>query len=971
MKAIKWLLFALIISMVSCTGTQFKTRQITDPNGYTYETVTNDPAGLQIYTLENGLKVYLSVNKIEPRIMTLIGIRAGSNSDPVETTGLAHYFEHLMFKGTSSYGTANWEKEKPLLDSISDLFEKHRQETDTLKRIEIYRQIDNISFRAAEYAIPNEYDKMMTDIGAKYTNAFTSNELTAYMNDIPANEIRKWLELEVNRLEETVLRLFHTELETVYEEFNMYQDHDDSRASEVFFRALFPTHPSGRSVIGYPEHLKNPSMVNILEFKDTWYVPNNMVICMSGDLDPETTIQMIDETFGKFPSKKLPELHEIVEDPITEPVIKEMFGPDAENMLMGYRCGGEHSSDKHYMYLISRLLYNGQAGLMDIDLIQGQKVLDGYCYASFDSQYGSLFFEITPKSGQTLEEARDLVLGEIEKIKRGDFSDWMLEAIANQYRLSLLRRFEDNWRAFEFLDAFILNTEWSDELSFPDKLEKVTKQEIIDFANDFFRDNYVVVYKRKGKAEGLVKVKKPPITPIAINRYDESKYYTEWKEIPADTILPVFVDFESTVHTTEFANGVEFNYVRNNENDLFTLYYIIDVGKSNDLKIPVAVNYLPYIGTSNHTATELKQELFRYGLSTSVSSGRDRSWIYISGLSKNYNKGVEIMEEILNHSVADTSSFRKYAEGIIKEREDAKLNKYAIINGGLRNYAKYGRISPFTDIISSEELFVLDPDKLTALTRTLCTYPHRIFYFGPDKPEEVESVVRRHHQLPEEIIPIPEEKIYPELDIDENRVLLADYDMSQVNLIMLSKGVPFSQDVYIGSQLFNQYFEYIIYQEIREARGMAYAAWASYEQPNRADRSFFIRGYVGTQVDKMGMASSTMKDNLTNLIKNQNSLDIARRSIQHTIASERINRTDLFFRWLDYQDLGIDHDIRKDIYNMMETVSLEDISTFFDTYIKDKSYAYLIVGNVDEMDRNVLNSLGEVTEFSLEELFGY
>ena len=217
----------------------------------------------------------------------------------------------------------------------------------------------------------------MTDIGAKYTNAFTSNELTAYMNDIPSNEIKKWLILEANRLEGTALRLFHTELETVYEEFNMYQDRDESRAFETLDRALFPTHPSGRSVIGYPEHLKNPSMVNIMKFKDTWYVPNNMVICMSGDLDPEKTIIMIDETFGEFPSKELPVLPETVEQPVKEPVIKEISGPDAEILLMGYRCGGEHSSDKPYISLISSILYNGQAGLIDIDLIQEQKILDG------------------------------------------------------------------------------------------------------------------------------------------------------------------------------------------------------------------------------------------------------------------------------------------------------------------------------------------------------------------------------------------------------------------------------------------------------------------------------------------------------------------------------------------------------------------------------------------------------------------
>ena len=432
MKTLRLLFIAVIIVAASCTSEKHQVKQLTDSNGYMYEMVTNDPTDLRIYTLNNGLKAYLSVNKTEPRIMTLIGYRAGSNNDPAETTGLAHYFEHLMFKGTSSYGTVEWEKEKPLLDSISVLFEMHMNETNEAERLEIYKQIDALSVEAAQYAIPNEYDKMMTDIGATMTNAFTSNEVTAYMNDIPSNEIKKWLVLEADRLKETALRLFHTELETVYEEFNMYQDMDQSRAYEAFYRALFPTHPLGRDVIGYPEHLKNPSMVNIMEFKDTWYVPNNMVICMSGDLDPETTIRMIDESFGEFEAKELPDLPEIIEEPMAEPVVREIHGPDAEFMMMGFRCSGEHSTHKILITLISEILFNGQAGLIDINLIQEQKVLDAYCYPNFNTDYGELSFMVNPITDQSLEEAKDLILEEIEKVKQGDFPEWILEAIVNQ-----------------------------------------------------------------------------------------------------------------------------------------------------------------------------------------------------------------------------------------------------------------------------------------------------------------------------------------------------------------------------------------------------------------------------------------------------------------------------------------------------------------------------------------------------------
>ena len=217
----------------------------------------------------------------------------------------------------------------------------------------------------------------------------------------------------------------------------------------------------------------------------------------------------------------------ITEEPIKVPVIEDVLGPDAETMFMAYRCNGEHSSDKIYIDLISKILYNGMAGLIDIDLIQEQEILDGYCYSNFNTQYGVLFFSMNPKEDQTLEDLKDLVLKEIEKVKQGDFPDWMLEAIANQNRLGLLRRFQDNFRAFDFLDAFIMEKEWRNELTYPDELEKISKVDIVDFANKFFKDNYVIVNKREGKAEGLVKVEKPEITAININRDDESTFYTD------------------------------------------------------------------------------------------------------------------------------------------------------------------------------------------------------------------------------------------------------------------------------------------------------------------------------------------------------------------------------------------------------------------------------------------------------------
>ncbi|MDZ7612972.1 MAG: pitrilysin family protein [Flavobacteriaceae bacterium] len=276
----------------------------TDKNGFSYEEVNNDPSGLRLYTLENGLKVYLSQNSDEPKIQTYVAVRAGSNYDPAETTGLAHYLEHMLFKGTSEFGTQDWGKEKILLDSISKLYELHRLEKDPLKKKEIYRQIDKVSFEASGFAIANEYDKMSGSMGAQETNAHTWFEETVYHNKIPQNELEKWAKMESDRFDELVLRLFHTELEAVYEEFNMGQDSDFRKKYMAMLEGLFPNHPYGQqTTIGTSEHLKNPSLVAIHDYFEKYYVPGNMAVVLVGNLDFDKTIQLISDTFGKLQGK--------------------------------------------------------------------------------------------------------------------------------------------------------------------------------------------------------------------------------------------------------------------------------------------------------------------------------------------------------------------------------------------------------------------------------------------------------------------------------------------------------------------------------------------------------------------------------------------------------------------------------------------------------------------------------------------
>lgn len=216
------------------------------PKDYRYTTVPNDPLKARIYTLDNGLKVYMTVNKEKPRIQTFIAVRVGGKNDPAETTGLAHYFEHLMFKGTKRFGTQNYEAEKPLLDQIEQQFEIYRKTTDSVARKNIYHVIDSLSYEASKLSIPNEYDKLMAAIGANGTNAYTSFDVTCYIEDIPSNQVENWAKIQADRFENNVIRRFHTELETVYEEKNMSLTRDPRKVYEATLSALFPTTPTAR-----------------------------------------------------------------------------------------------------------------------------------------------------------------------------------------------------------------------------------------------------------------------------------------------------------------------------------------------------------------------------------------------------------------------------------------------------------------------------------------------------------------------------------------------------------------------------------------------------------------------------------------------------------------------------------------------------------------------------------------------------
>lgn len=944
---------------------------------YPYESVEDDPLQTRIYKLENGLTVYLSLNRDEPRIQTNIAVRAGSKYDPAETSGLAHYLEHMLFKGNSRIASLNWTEEKKILEQISDLYEKHRLTDDPVVKEDIYARIDSLSQTAAQYVASNEYDKMISSLGAKGTNAYTSNERTVYVNDIPTVELQKWLELESVRFSELTLRLFHTELEAVYEEFNRSQDSDYRKQYYAMLELLFPNHQYGtQHTIGTGEHLKNPSMVKIHEYFNTYYVPNNMAIALAGDLDYDKTIELIDKYFGDWQPRQLPTYVPPREEPIKNILSKEVYGPNTERVNVGFRFGGVDTEDAKYLKLIDGILSNGKAGLLDINLIQKQELIKASSYASIMKDYSFLYLSATPKDGQTLEEARDLLLAQVEMIKKGKFEDWLPEAVVNNFKLQETRFADYNsFRAYMLVNAFILEQDWENYINLNDKLETFSKKQIVEFANKNFGENYAVVYKRTGEDTTIYKVEKPKITPVDINRDTQSVFAQHFDSLPEERLEPMFLDYEKDIQQSELKPGLRFYSVENETNDLFSMRYIFEMGKNHDLELALAINYLPFIGTSELTAEELTKEFFKIGIDYSVYTSDDRIYVTLSGLQENMDPGLALFEGLLNDPKPDQEALDKLIENKVKERNDQKKDKNSIHRQAMYSYGKHGSTNPFNNILDHQEMKAINAEKLTERIKHLSDYEHIVFFYGSLEDDEVKELINKHHAVPEKFTPYPKEKPFEEKDNEKPLVYYVNYDMVQTELMMISKSVTFNKDILSNASIFNEYFgsglSSIIFQEIRESKALAYAAYAYFDTPDEMDESFYLNAYVGTQTNKLGQATEAILELLNNMPMAEDQFEDSRLAALKKIETDRITRESIFWNYFRNKQLGIDYDIRKDRYQALQKMTIQDLKSFFDKHVKGKNYTFLVIGKKGEVDMVALEKLGEVRELTLEEIFGF
>lgn len=947
---------------------------------YHYSSVPGDPMHTRIYTLDNGLKVYMSVNHATPRLQTYIAVKTGSRNDPPETTGLAHYLEHLMFKGTTHFGSSNVATEAPLLDSIENRFERYRHIINPELRKKAYHEIDSISQIAARYNIPNEYDKMMAAIGSEGSNAYTSEDVTCYVENIPANEIDTWTRIQADRFKNMVIRGFHTELEAVYEEYNIGLANDEEKQWVALSKKLFPHHPYGtQTTIGTQEHLKNPSITNIKNYFHRYYVPNNIAICLAGDFDPDKTIAIIDKYFGDWKRNdnlSYPQYAPL--KPLVAPVDTMVTGLEAPNVMVGWRTNAAASAQTDTLNVIANMLSNGKAGLFDLDLNTPMKVMSAQAGMMPNHDYGSFILQGMPKEGQDNREVRSLMMSEIDKLKKGQFSDDLLPSVVNNMKLDYYQSLRKNSsRANQFVQSFINDVKWEDDVHSLDRISKMTKQQIVAFANRFFTDGYVTVFKIQGNDTTIHKIEKPQITPIPTNNDKQSAFLKEIVNTKPEPIQPKFVDFKRDLTATHTRRGLDYLYRKNTNDNLFSLTYHYPFGDESDNHYAVAADYLNYVGTDKLSNERINQLFYKLACNYSVSVSDNAIDISLSGLNSNMPQAVKLLESFIQGARADKESYNKYVGLVLKSRADSKGNQRA-------NYSalcKLGEFGPYNaqlNILSEQQLRNADPQALLNKLKQLNNYKATVLYFGPSDMKSVDGIISTVHTTPKTYAKLPVTKFYLHQPVNKTEVWIAPYDAKNIYMTMYhNDGTKWTPEKEALEELFNEYFgggmNAIVFQELREARGLAYSAGARYSASMAhpyADSENFST-YIITQNDKMMDCINEFNKLLNDMPTREAGLQLAKQSLMKSLATARYSYQDALWRWIYAKRIGLNYDILQKVYETLPKLTMKDLENFARENISHKPYRYLILGNEKDLDMKALGKIGPVRKLTTKQIFGY
>jgi predicted Zn-dependent peptidase len=929
-----------------------------------------DPLQAQAWRLDNGLEVWLSVQRDRPQFYAEIAVRVGSKNDPAECTGLAHYLEHLLFKGSPRLGTLDFAREAPLLARIEDLYERHFHAPDAAARAALYAEINRVAGEAAAFAIPNEFDAVYHALGATEVNAHTSHEETVYKAALPAAALGHWARVESDRFAQPVFRLFHTELETVYEEKNQSLDSRFSRLYEAVWRELFPLHPYGQqTTLGEAEHLKRPSLRRIRAFYDAWYVPGNMAILLAGDLDPEATLREIDAAFSAWPARPVPP-PTLWLDPGPRGTRRvNLTHPGEELVLIAHRLPPAGHPDEDALLLLDMLLDNRVAGLLNLHLNQTQRVRDSGSHPQFLRDAGAHLIWAAPRDGQTVEEVEALLLEQLERLRQGAFDPELLPAIRADLARAEMERLETPAGRVEMLrEAFILGQPWARARGQAARLEKVTAADVIRVARQYFGEARVVGYCRDGQAD-RPNLPKPALDPLDIPEGRRSPFAAEILARPVP--VPAWRAFtEGDSYTVAGSGPRELLRVPNPVNGIFTLRLVLDGGEADDPLLPLALRLVEKCGAGGRSAAETPLAWYRLGARWSHAVDRQETVIELSGLDGHFAEALDLLAAQLREARPETDTWPGLRGILTREREDARKEPAALLEA-LSEYQLYGDSSRFLRAPSRSRLAELtDRDLLDALARAL-RRPTRAVYVGRLPLAEVHDRVRaalwRDPLEPALAVPTP-----PRTPAG-SEVLWTRSAGAQTQIrLVVPDGAPAEARVPLAQAL-NPYLgtgmASLIFQQIREARALAYSAWAAYLPAShpRADNRF--QAELGTQGDK----TLDALDALAGLLREMPAAPDRFAGTVEGVIRRAHTDPPTFREWAEilprWRSLGLVGDPRASRLRTLEGLRVADIAAFLRERVTGRAWMIAVCGDPAGFAPAALARFGTVREVRPEELF--
>lgn len=939
--------------------------------GYTLKKYDNDPLKVWHYTLDNGLEVFLTENKDKPVFYSEIVVRAGSSSDPAESTGIAHYLEHMLFKGTDRFGTVDYSKEKPLLEKITSFYEDYRSTSDEAKRKEIMTEISKNSAEAAKYAIPNEFDRMYQQLGGSRINAHTSNEETVYKVQCPSNALKEWCLIESERFRKPIFRLFQTEIEAVYEEKNTALDSKDRTLYEAFMKNMYKVHPYGQqSTLGTVEHLKNPSIKDMYEFYNTYYVPNNMAIVISGDINPPEAIKLIDRYFSHWERKDVPEPTVWMEESLNGQEEVNVDFPGQEQIMVGFRTVPIGHEDEYAIRMFDMILDNSQAGLINMNINQKLLAQQVGCYPMIMNDYGSQVFYGVPKKGQSLDEIKDLILAQIEKVKKGEFPDWLIPAIVSDFTKNQQEKLESNNAKVTILrDLFINRTSietYSKELT---EMSKLTKEDIVRVANKYFGENYLVV-KRHDKEIEKAKMPKPDFKPVQADANRFSPFANRIKFMPKDAMQPKFIDLEKDASKHNLENGLTLFYVKNPMNGIFDLSIKFPIGSWHDKELSLAAQLFNNGSWPAMTVNDLKRELYSNAAQYNLSVGRNESTLSVSGLDQNIEKTVSLIFELMEKFEAPKDRIQKQALISLSQKEKM-LKDPDNLSYMLAYYARYKDKSHFRNSMTKEDYDKITPADVRETLSKLFSYEAKVVYTGTKEIPEVVNLLQKL-KVENKRLAAPEDVILTFPTPLENIIYFYNFDSVQTKVRMEFPGDLYKIKEEPIYNIFNEYFSgsmgAVVHQEMREKRSLAYSAWARYFPIGRKnEQNLFIAG-IATQADKTYDAIKEFKKIIYDVPFDEKRFQVSKSAKLTKTISNRIGFRALGSSVLRWDELGVERDPAQNELNAITSLSLEDMKQFTRKKIGENKMIITLVGDKNRLDMKKLAEFGNIIEVKASDI---